>query len=388
MNGVTTYGYDALSRKTYELEADGTSKQYWCYDGTADPAHPQSNCHSNGSSFTSGTWVDHSDEVGNNWQHVSDAEARLRAVIEPYSYETDYLYDGFSDLKQVDQWGGAHGSATDHQRLFSYDALSRLTSATNPETGTVGYGYDADSNVVTKTDARGVTTTYSYDPLNRLVGKSYAGDAAATPWSCYQYDGASTANQVGRIINEWTQSAAIGACATIAPTTGFLSKRSFLLYDPMGRIKSEWQYTLANSGGTPYKPMYTYDLAGNLLTSTDGTTPSPTTSGATLTFAYTRDQASHLLTVSSNWSDSVHPASLFSAQTGLTPSPCGTTYSSTTPYAAFGGLMNATLGSSITLNRGYYTRLWMECEIDGSAGAAAATSGSATIGITGNEQIK
>jgi len=386
-NGTTQFGYDALGRKTYELEADGTSTQYWCYDGTSDPAHPQPNCHGNGSSFTSGTWVDHRDQVGNNWQHVSDAAARLRAVIEPYSYETDYTYDGFSDLKQVDQWGGAHGSSTDHQRLFTYDSLSRLISTANPETRTVGYSYDADSNVISKTDARGVKITYSYDSLNRLLSKSYSGDSANTPWSCYQYDGPSTANQVGRLINEWTQGASVGACPSSAPSTGFLTKRSFVLYDAMGRIKNEWQYTPANiASGTPYKPAYTYDLAGNLLTSTDGTTPSPTTPGTTLTFSFSLDSTPHLLTVTSNWSDSSHPTSIFSAQAAPTNAPCQGSLT-TAPYYPFGGLVGATYGKGATLNRSYDSRLRLTCESDVGSNAAA-TSGTATVTITGAEQTK
>jgi len=86
-------------------------------------------------------------------------------------------------------------------RSFTYDPLSRLLSASNPESGTISYTYDANSNVVTKTapspnqpstGTATVVTTYTYDTLNRLTGKSYADSYtsnAATPAVKYGYDG-------------------------------------------------------------------------------------------------------------------------------------------------------------------------------------------------------
>ena len=64
-----------------------------------------------------------------------------------------------------------------------YDSLSRLTSSTNPETGTIHYSYSlptggfcaGDVNLpCSKTDARGVVTSYSYDALSRLTRKTYS----------------------------------------------------------------------------------------------------------------------------------------------------------------------------------------------------------------------
>ncbi len=52
-------------------------------------------------------------------------------------------------------------------RTFVYDSLKRLTSATNPESGTVTYGYDANGNLTSKIDARSITTTMVYDAINR-----------------------------------------------------------------------------------------------------------------------------------------------------------------------------------------------------------------------------
>ena len=158
----------------------------------------------------------------------------------------------------------------------------------------MGYAYDANSNVWTKTDARSVKTTYSYDALDRLLSKSYSSDTSSTPLSCYQYDSGS--NGIGRLTNEWTQSASQGSCTASAPTSGLLTKRSFS-YDPMGRLSGDHQYTPSSqASGIFYAPAYTYDLAGNLLTSTDGTTPSPTTNPSVpVTFTSTYDSAEHLV---------------------------------------------------------------------------------------------
>lgn len=386
-NWTTDY-YDGLGRKTVQQMPDGAVQQ-WCYNGISSTG--QSNCNPHLKAIA-GTWVDFQDGDGNDWQRTSDSFGRLVQVFEPNgtsrtpSIETDYTYNGLNDLVSVNQIGNSL-SETPRSRIFSYDSLGELQSSNNPETGNTTYKYDANGNLWSKTDARTVTTSYSYDALNRLIMKSYSdASSAATPWSCYQYDSVSVANGVGRLSNQWTQSASVGACAASAPSTGFWTKRSILAYDVMGHLSKEQQFTPASkASGTAYAPAYTYDLAGNLLTSTDGTTPSPTTQGAMLTFGYTRDSAEHLLTVTSNWVDPLHPSPLFSAQAGPTTLPCGSS-SSTAPYAAFGGLMNATFGPGLTLNRGYDVRLRMNCEID--IGTAPATSGSTTVGITGAEQIK
>ena len=65
------------------------------------------------------------------------------------NYETDYGYDALNNLLGVTQKGSI--SANARTRSFQYDSLSRLSSAANPESGTITYGYDADGNVITKT---------------------------------------------------------------------------------------------------------------------------------------------------------------------------------------------------------------------------------------------
>src|SRR5207248_10225247 len=72
-------------------------------------------------------------------------------------------------------------------RTFTYDSLSRLLTASNPESGAMTYTYDADGNLATKMDARSVTITYGYDALNRLISKTYP-NPATDPTVNYSYD--------------------------------------------------------------------------------------------------------------------------------------------------------------------------------------------------------
>jgi len=374
--GVTTYIYDALGRQTL-LRHPGTGTRTTSYTG-------------NVTTFT--------DEDGNQWQRAFDGLGRLGQVVEPTGASTTYTYDSLNNLLAVSQTGVSGDTA--RNRSFAYDSLSRLIAARNPETSsattppslscagatgttwTACYGYDANGNLTSKTDNRSIVTTYSYDPLNRLISKSYSSNANGSPSTCYQYDTA--ANGIGRLGNEWTLSPSKASCPT---TTPFITQRSILAYDAMGRVLNEQQHTPANvASGTVYAPSYTYDLAGNLITSTDGTTPSPTTtpSGAALTFTNSYDGAGHLFSVTSNWADPTHPSPLFSLPTS--PSvPCAG--SSSSPYTPFGALQNATYGSGLTLNRGYDVRQRVNCEND-VGGNTAATSGTATVTITGSEQTQ
>src|SRR5205814_780318 len=93
----------------------------------------------------------------------------------------------------------SQGSQT---RTFIYDSLKRLTSAINPESGTVGYQYDNNGNLTQKTDPRmtgGLNwiTTIVYDALNRPTSKSYQNDGGITPAVTYTYDTATKG--VGRL---------------------------------------------------------------------------------------------------------------------------------------------------------------------------------------------
>ncbi len=88
-------------------------------------------------------------------------------------------------------------------RTYVFDEMSRLTSETNPETGTVSYIYDSDpttckttsqGDLIRKTDALSNVTCYVYDPLHRITSITYAsgtGPYSSTPAKNFVYDNAS-----------------------------------------------------------------------------------------------------------------------------------------------------------------------------------------------------
>jgi YD repeat-containing protein len=292
--------------------------------------------------------------------------------------ETDYSYDILDNLVSVRQLGNG-GTDTPRSRTFAYDSLSRLLCASNPESssapcpttatatytsGTTGYTYDADGNVVAKTtpavnmSTGSETISYCYDGLNRLAYKFYSSgvNCGSGPTSgyaaSYTYDIspiAGAANDVGHLTDEKSYAGNVEV-SDISPYQ----------YDAMGRLLSEQQCTISNcGGGSPYLVTYMYDLAGNQTSSTNGLPSTPGASSNPLTLKNEYDAAGHLETVISNWVDTTHPSPLFSIS-APSSSPCGMTQ----PYAAFGGLQNATLGSGLTMSRSYDNRLRKNCELD------------------------
>lgn len=150
--------------------------------------------------------------------------------------KTSYSYDTLNNLTTVNQ-----GVQT---RTFAYSSLSRLTSAQNPESGTIGYQYDANGNLTQKTDSRPVTTTYVYDALNRVTTRSYSD--SVTPTVTYTYDNVTNAK---------------GKLTKVAST---VSATEYTSFDVMGRITSHQQTT----DGTAYTTAYVYNLAGALIEET------------------------------------------------------------------------------------------------------------------------
>ena len=348
-DGYTTYYYDAFGRQIKTVKQDGNIQQ-WCYNGVSSTPTPTSTVYCSSLS-DSGTWVDFTDENVNHWWRAYNVFGDLTKVMEPNgaaqtsSMGTDYVYDVLNNLTLATQWGGTNGSSGARTRNFSYDALSRLGTANNPETGSIGYTYDSNGNVSSKTDARGVTTSYTYDALNRLLSKSYSD--GVTPSSCYQYGSSGTSNLNGRLIAEWTQS---GSCPGTAPTTGFMTMRKFLAYDSMGRVLSEQQCTpnasgpgnCTSSSSNPFALSYLYNQAGNLTSYTSGVSNIPTVGSITFKLQYSG--ADRLQNLNSSWNPATSSSggafSLFTADTakGYTPA---------------GSLQNMYLGNDIFVNKTY-----------------------------------
>jgi YD repeat-containing protein len=268
-------------------------------------------------------------------------------------------------MLNLNQVGNASNGDTARTRTFNYDSLSRLHCASNPEnstascptssrgayvSGTTGYTYDANGNVVSKVDARGITASYSYDSLNRLVSKSYSD--GATPYACYQYDGSAGSSSIGRLVAEWTVAGSqSGGCAAAAPSSGFITMKRVLSYDPMGRPLSEQQCTPNTSGPgncatslpSPFSLSYFYDLAGNLTAYANGVNSVPDV--GTIGFGIQYNGAGQLQNVTGSWNPSTgaNSLSLFTADTN--------------GYTAAGAIQSILLGNDVSVTKTYDSRL-------------------------------
>jgi YD repeat-containing protein len=187
----------------------------------------------------SGNAVTVTDQAGKVRRSITDGLGRLARVDEPDGNNnldsggspvqpTYYSYDVLDDLIGVSQ-----GVQT---RTFVYDSLKRLTSATNPESGTVTYGYDANGNLTSKLDPRSITTTIAYDALNRVTTKSYD-DNPQTPSVSYFYD----AQTLPGGAPSFSRGSSTGRL--VAVTYGSSSEGTYRGYDQMGRVVTQYQRT-------------------------------------------------------------------------------------------------------------------------------------------------
>ena len=235
------------------------------------------------------------DELGHQRQYTYDAFHRLMSVVEPnpsgtLSYETDYKYNVFDQVTQVDQWGGTTGASSpgDRQRVFAYDSLGRMVAQNIPEnqsalflaaltcTGTTAgtkwtgcIAYDGNGNVTQSTDNGGNVVNYTYDPLNRALTETQTSGAVSYSFKYDGTDGYSHTSPLGYLTYSTNNNAQAG---------------SSLSYDSMGRLTNENVCLPSNCtyGTAGINVAASYDLAGNMvsLTYPDGRQVGQTFDGA------------------------------------------------------------------------------------------------------------
>jgi RHS repeat-associated protein len=268
-NGVETLYYDGLDRVYANRHAD-SNVAYTFYGNTnPDPnASAQQSCPSGAYGYGYPTvFIDESWRARETW---TDGFGRVIETDEPdatwaLTVYTCYQYDLNDNPIGVVSAGGAQSTCTlngvTFSRCYSYDLLSRITSAKAPESGTTSYSYTASggglcsgnpSAVCQRTDARGITTTYCYDALNRLTGKKFSSVSCplSSPDIAYYYDqttynGLSIANGKGR-------------------RTGMSdsSGQTAWSFDSVGKVLAETQ----TINGQTKTINYTYNLDGSIHT--------------------------------------------------------------------------------------------------------------------------
>ena len=259
------------------------------------------------------------DQAGKVRRSMTDALGRLTRVDEPNAsgslgpttapeQPTSYAYNVSDNLTTVTQ-----GAQT---RTFTYDSVSRLRSAVNPESGTISYQYDDNGNLLVKTDARGVSAHYEYDSINRATRRWYNASnstSATTHNSPALPAGVGATDEVKFYYDtqalpagapSYARGSAIGRL--VAQTYGTGSNGDYYAYDVLGRSTLKFQQT----GTINYQMTAVYTLSGGLSTLTYP-------SGNIITNTY--DQAGRLTGFSGNLGDGVTR----SYTTGILYSPIG-----------------------------------------------------------------
>jgi RHS repeat-associated protein len=276
---VTTTTHDALGRPLLVTDSDGSSQSKYSYSG-------------NSATVT--------DEAGKQREIVVDGIGRTAAVFEPDSsksltLETDYLYaqnftagsgSSVSTYQNIVHQKGGSGNSSDWRtRVFTYDMLGRMLSATTPEAGTTTYTYPSGSGscagvltaYCTRRDANSTSTTYAYDALNRLTGKTYGGSTIGTGTSSvgYSYDqtsynGLTISNGIGLRtgMSDGSGSTAwsfdgMGRTSAIRKTINSVTKQTNYTYNADGSVN-----TVQDFGGTTFT--YSYDAAARPTSIVDG----------------------------------------------------------------------------------------------------------------------
>jgi RHS repeat-associated protein len=172
----TTNTYDALGRTVSVALPGGAGTTTYSYAGnTATVTDP------------SGKWK----------KFTSDAFGQLVQVNEPRpgggaDYVTTYTYNGLGKLTGVSMPRPHSGGTYTQTRNFVYDTQGRMTSETNPETGTTTYEYDSWGRMWRKTDAKNQRTEWSFDNYQRVTQeRHYNASQQLLPCETldYLYDG-------------------------------------------------------------------------------------------------------------------------------------------------------------------------------------------------------
>jgi len=268
--GTTTFNYDALGRNA----TVGAAYAITFPDGTIESIlynnRAMERIVNYGSNNTpSPTKIFQYDGLGRLTTICEVTNAPQANGVSPSYCTLDIGYNsvkGFMSSNTYDALGNvlSMGVST---RSFVYDGLSRITTATYPESGTTTYAYDSGTAgdlyqrvapAPNQTGTQTLTTTYSYDTMHRLTGISYSD--GTTPNIAYYYDQSSVWSQT--LTNPKGRLTSASGAGVVNAVFG---------YDPMGRVAFHDQCTPLNCLPTlnPFHAYYSYNYIGEPLGGTD-----------------------------------------------------------------------------------------------------------------------
>ncbi len=202
------------------------------------------------------------DPLDHRTRQEYDALDRLKSTLEDETglmVATNYEYDALDNLTKV----------TDPRQkntTYTYNAFGEVTQEISPDRKTTTYTYDSAGNLITKVDARNVTWNYTYDALNRLRRIYTATGNREQLWS---YDACSGTFGIGRLCS-----------------TGITGTNVLFAYDRFGNMTVRRDQITGKEGAgafSDYTTNYTYDVAGRL-------TVIQYPNGMKVTYSYLRDK--------------------------------------------------------------------------------------------------
>jgi len=281
----TRYAYDALNRRIGVTDAAGATTRY-AFDAVGNVlsvTDPLGNETSYAYDALDRT-ITETNEVGGVRRYSYDAVGNLISQVDRNGRERQFTYDAL-DRRIEERWLGAAprtittaydavGQVTvaadvDSRYVYTYDAIGRLTGASNSGTPGVptvamAYTFDAVDNLLTRTDtidgtAAG-TTAYVYDSLNRVQRITQSGPTVSDKRVDLAYNAASDPTSLDRY-------------SDLAGTQRVLS--SFFSYDAAGRLATleHTRAAVAGGAGSVAQYAYTYDAVNRItqIVAADGT---------------------------------------------------------------------------------------------------------------------
>jgi RHS repeat-associated protein len=360
-----TYTYDALGRVTSVVRANGETRNI-IYLGRATKSIDENSV----------TRISQIDGLGrtaivceissNSSMPGSGSPASCGTDIAGTGFITTYGYalatTGFTSATPTTTI--TQGAQT---RTFTTDWLGRPTSVVEPERGTTTYSYAYNSTGLEVTRQRPranqpyasvlTSTTTQYDTLGRVLSISYND---GTPTKTFVYDKSAGVNFSDLAQANLKGRLSLAAISGVAGTA--------YSYDPVGRISNLDECLPSGCGTSGYNRQlhYTYDLAGDLLTSTDG---------AGVTSSYTLSPASEVLSLTSSLSNSTDPTGILSnvqyGPNGPVSYNLGNGLTGLYSYDALGRLSGATVSSGGTQVYGFANG-WKGQQLTGSADSVLA----------------
>lgn len=273
---VTAYSYDAEGRLLTVTDGAGHVTSRFAYTPLGQVA---SQTDGNGKvttfaySPTTGHLISRTDPDGVTIDYSYNADGQTTAVTAPDGSGSTFSYDAFGRLVGADnattpvsfaydpsgdlvsQTSGGGGSAQPRVTLtYGYDATGNRTSITGPA-GTTRYGYDAQSQLTSITDPSGGVFGFAYNPGEQVTSMTQPNNGVVG--STYDASG----NLTARTFTMGSQTLHLASYSYGASGLVTSSNAGSSSYDGANQLTSVSIPGVSSQS-------YTYDAAGNRLSST------------------------------------------------------------------------------------------------------------------------